>query len=612
MTKEDFFDRLYKTLENIKRIYELDGNRDSVHDSFILWFGENYLSLDPDEIKPRIVEDSSAEGVDALLIDNIDKRLIFVAARTVKTFDKTTDNFPENDVKSTLAGIRFLVEGDYKGKITPELENLLNEYHALDKTGDYKTSVIFLAFKKPPKDNKYIEDFEKGFPTIKCEFFDFDKIYDFYKDVYMERTTSPPKMISFEVLTDVLKKETPHKSMVFTVKAKEIARIYNDYKERIFQQNVRFSLGIKNRTVNNEILNTAVDEKRSDDFWYFNNGITIVCDEIHVPHRGRIVNVKAAQIINGAQTTYALYDAYQNGRLKDNAEVLIKVIESSDKVFTENVTMYTNSQNAILLMDLLSNMPVQGMIQKVLLDAYGYFYEKKRGEFDSLYPTIDSKKKLLGGNYKTKLISNVNAAQAFLALYLNMPAEAKSGKRKIFIRVKDGGFFDDIFNEGDTCLAEKILLAWKLLKYIEMRIEEYDKERKKFFLSLISKKEEELTEDEKIKIREKVAEIYRFDYLLHGEHFILSIFRDFIKNLNFDIAKNRSHVIEVISMIDKNDEKLLNAYGDIKNSFAGYIEMLKTKEPDYYHNKLFKNKNSIALVRKHFSESYNFVEILPT
>ena len=184
MTKEDFFGRFCKTLENTKRIYELDGDGDSLHDSLILWFGENYLSLDPDEIKPRIVKDSCAEGVDALLIDDIDKRLIFVAAKTVKTFDKTADNFSETDVKSTLAGVRFLINGEYKGKITPKLEDLVNEYHALDKTGDYKALVIFLAFKKLPVSNKYMENFEKEFSRIKCDFFDFDSLYDFYNNVY--------------------------------------------------------------------------------------------------------------------------------------------------------------------------------------------------------------------------------------------------------------------------------------------------------------------------------------------------------------------------------------------------------------------------------------------
>jgi hypothetical protein len=135
-----------------------------------------------------------------------------------------------------------------------------------------------------------------------------------------------------------------------------------------------------------------------------------------------VITLTDAQIINGAQTTYALIEAYKNGELKENVEVLIKMIETDDKNFLENVTLYTNSQNAIRLRDLCSNDEIQLKIQKILLDSYQYFYERKRGEFDSLYPTIDAKRKLLRDNFKVKVISNEKAAQSFLAMYLDKPA----------------------------------------------------------------------------------------------------------------------------------------------------------------------------------------------
>jgi len=55
----------------------------------------------------------------------------------------------------------------------------------------------------------------------------------------------PPENISFEVLTNLLGKDAPYKSRIFTCKGKELARIYNENRERIFQQNVRYSLRMK-------------------------------------------------------------------------------------------------------------------------------------------------------------------------------------------------------------------------------------------------------------------------------------------------------------------------------------------------------------------------------
>ena len=478
MNKRDFFDRFTRLLKNTKKRYELD----TIHDALIMWFGEYYLSLDPEEVKERIVKDKHAEGVDAVLIDQTNYKLFFVQAKTVDSFDNVKNHFPENDVKLTLEGSRFLLRSTYKGKITPELENLVDEYHELDRTSNYETIILFLVLKGKPIDNKFIRSFEEDFssPKVKVNFYDFDGLFDFYVNKYLTIRAAPPKRISFEALTKPLTKNTPNKSRVFTCKGKELAKIYNDYKERIFQQNVRYSLGLRSKSINRQILKTATDSMTSKEFWYFNNGITIVCKKINEATSGKVISLDNAQIINGAQTTYALYDAYQSGTLKDDVEVLIKAIETDSRDFIENVTLYTNSQNAIRLRDLCSKEEIQTKIQKMLLDSYLYFYERARGEFDSLCPTIDAKRKLLGMDYKVKLINNENAAQAFLAMYLNKPAQAKSEKGRIFMKDK-AGFYDDIFNKNDDVLAEKILMSWKLLKYIERHKKEYNKKYKTSF-----------------------------------------------------------------------------------------------------------------------------------
>lgn len=590
MDERDFFGRFISLLENTKERHELD----DIHDALILWFGENYLSLDPDDVKERIIRDKHAEGIDAVLIDQRNYDLFFIQAKTVTTFDKTKNNFPENDVKSTLAGARFLVKGDYKGKITPELENLIDEYHDLDRTGDYKTTVLFLTLKKEPIDNKYIEGFKKDFPKAGVDFYNFEWLFDFYVNKYLPMRADPPKRISFEVLTNLLTKDSPDKSRVFTCKGKELAKIYNDHRDAIFQQNVRYSLGLRPKSINRQILETAIDTTRDVYFWYFNNGITIVCKTINEATSGKVISLDEAQIINGAQTTYALYEAYRNGELKDNVEVLVKAIESNDKDFIESVTLYTNSQNAIRLRDLCSKDEIQTKIQKILLDSYKYFYERARGEFDSLYPTSVAKEKLLDKNYKSKIINNENAAQSFLAMYLNKPAQAKSGKGRIFMK-DTAGFYDDIFKKNDDIIPEKILMSWKLLKYIETQKKEYKKQYK------IA---EDLPED-------KRNEIYKYDFLLHSEYFILNLFKDFLRNGRFNIDSIKADLLDVINKIDANDTKILEYYEVIKGLLAKYITTIRT-EPKYYHNKFFKNEQNIALVRNFFNQKHAFIEVMPS
>jgi len=588
MRELDFFDRFIRLLENTKEKHELE----TIHDALIVWFGENYLFLDPEEVKERIVQDKHAEGVDSVLIDQINYQLFLIQAKTVDNFDNTRKNFPESDIKLTLEGIRFLLRGDYKGKITPRLENLVDEYHDKDVSSDYKTKILFLTLKKKPADNKFLKNFEEDFPHVNIEFFDFDALFNFYENIYLVRRAKPPEKISFKVLTNLLKKDNPHKARAFTVKGEEIAKIYNDYRERIFQQDVRYSLGMRSGSINKQILETATSNSREEHFWYFNNGITIVCKKINEAVSGRIITLDDAQIINGAQTTYALYNAYEKGELKGNVELLIKVIETDNRDFIESVTLYTNSQNAIRLRDLCSNDDIQHRIQKLLLGSYKYFYERKRGEFNSQYPTPEAKRNVLGENYRELLISNENAAQAFLAMYLNKPSEAKAQKRRIFMK-DAGGFYDEIFNKKDELLAEKILMSWKLLKYIEMYKREY---RKKY------NKAEDFPE-------EKRNEIYKYDFLLYSEYFILNLFRDFLKIKGFDIDAKKDDLLKIISKIDSNDIQIQECYESIKKELAKCMENYK-KQPRYYHNKFFKNEKSSGLIRNFFNKRYEFVEVI--
>ncbi|MFH1422966.1 MAG: AIPR family protein [Planctomycetota bacterium] len=598
LSKKDFYDRFIALLGNVKDNYELD----SIHDAFIVWYGENVLSLDPVSVKERIVRDSHAEGVDSILLDEESYKLKFIQAKTVADFKNTEKNYPEDELKSALHGVSFLIKGDYKGEITTEMENLVDEYHELANTGNYKTSVNFITLKKPPTDDKYIKDFKREFPDVEISFLDFNWFYEFYTKDYLIRTARPPENISFTVQTGLLRKDSPIKSFVFVAKANELARIYNDHKERIFQSNIRLSLGRRDKSINQQIYNTSKSVE-SDKFWYFNNGITIVCDKLETVPSEKVINFKNAQVINGAQTTYAVFEAYRLGELKDNAEILVKAIESKDSNFNELVTLYANSQNAIKLRDLLSNLQIQIVIQNTLLGTYRYFYERKRGEFESLYPTIEAKKKLLGNNYKEKIISNENAAQAFLSLYLDKPAEAKSKKGKIFL--KDGGFYAEVFDDRDPLLAEKLLLSWKLLRYVESKKKEFNEIYKNALFIIGKKKKDDFSDKEKQTILNAVT----FDFLFHSEYFIINIYRDLLLHEGFDINAKKDHIKEVIDLIDSNAAIIEQIYERIKTTLSKKIKELR-KDPTYYHNKFFKSEKSIALVREHFKREFNFVDIL--
>jgi hypothetical protein len=154
------------------------------------------------------------------------------------------------------------------------------------------------------------------------------------------------------------------------------------------------------------------------------------------------------------------------------------------------------------------------------------------------------------------------------------------------------GFYDEIFNKKDDTLAEKILMSWKLLKYIEVLKKDY---KKKYNSA------KDLSETEKNKI-------YKYDFLLHSEYFILNIFKDFLKNKKYGINV-KNDLLDIISKIDNNDQLIQEIYQTIKNELAKYINKLKS-QPGYYHNKFFKNEKSIGLIRNELNKKYNFIEVI--
>ncbi len=52
-------------------------------------------------------------------------------------------------------------------------------------------------------------------------------------------------------------------------------------------------------------------------FWYFNNGITAITSTLpDIAEAAENIEVDGFQIINGAQTVYAIYSAYEEASLK--------------------------------------------------------------------------------------------------------------------------------------------------------------------------------------------------------------------------------------------------------------------------------------------------------
>lgn len=109
----------------------------------------------------------------------------------------------------------------------------------------------------------------------------------------------------------------------------------------IFDDNVRDYQG--DTDVNREMEATL--STHPVNFVLFNNGITIVCDELESKNRALII--KNPQIVNGCQTCNSLYKVKRKETDLSQVQVIVKVIEATKPEVTQGIVKGTNRQNIV-------------------------------------------------------------------------------------------------------------------------------------------------------------------------------------------------------------------------------------------------------------------------
>ena len=134
-----------------------------------------------------------------------------------------------------------------------------------------------------------------------------------------------------------------------------VFRLYRDSIEKgysIFDMNIREYLG--NKGVNKNIYKTLLDTEDRKNFFYYNNGITIICDQMSKinqqssnPDMNAVFSIDNPQIVNGCQTVNSIYEALKNidpsnleKEFKDTF-VMLKILEI-DRTKSDDEILYHN------------------------------------------------------------------------------------------------------------------------------------------------------------------------------------------------------------------------------------------------------------------------------
>lgn len=455
----------------LERIFNLqeDESYSSITDTNFITRQNNYKKTDFPHDK----------GIDSIVIDEEENIVHILNFKYYKSgFEKIKNKqFESSEIPKIKDMLKDIFERIIPENANPILQEKIKEIFLLqDKNIRFTFKVHFVS-------NLY-----KGFTEDEERVFKNSLYHDYKNNVNVnyilipqisEKLTEKKETINgrfrIEGRNFFEKSEYGYRALIFEMRAKDLIRITSnddelrdnfdaedseiknaEINENSFEDNVRIYLKQRSN-INKNIKKTALDENESSKFFYFNNGVTITCDEIDYMGKNNFpVKLLGLQIVNGSQTIHSLKEAF-NESVEDFEDIslLCRVYETKDPIFKSKIAEYTNNQNPVTNRDVRSIDIIQIKLEKEL-QACGFYYERKKNQYEA--------------QSKDKRIDSEKFAQAYLAYYLNMPGEAKNKKSIIF-----SSKYSEIFN--DSLTAEDVLLIFNLYQDIENKKLELKEEK---------------------------------------------------------------------------------------------------------------------------------------
>lgn len=209
---------------------------------------------------------------------------------------------------------------------------------------------------------------------------------------------------------------TSGETYILLVKLRDYYNFISDdgkLRRYLFDSNVRDFMGL-NR-VNEDIRNTLSNDK-SPDFWWLNNGITILATGASVV--GKSIQIEDIQIVNGLQTSESIFRYFDLGGTDiKNRSVLVKVIVSNNSENRDEIIRATNNQTIVELASLHATDKIQRDIEEIL-KLNDFYYERRTNYYKNQ------------GILPEKILTPLYLASGFVSLILKSPEQGSELKSR--------------------------------------------------------------------------------------------------------------------------------------------------------------------------------------
>lgn len=392
--------------------------------AFNYWVLDKLFYEEEELIESKII-DYNDMGIDAYEFYEDTKELFLIQNKYYSENTKLDTNYIKNDF--LLRGITALERGTYSR--SEELQGIFNKYK-----DDPKFTVYLELYITNDLESKEIEEYTKEFNKKNTKYI--AKIY-YLKDIkekYYGEGEQNRKQLKVRIDTvnrgTVLNINTEAYNLKNIIDAKyvltPVSTIFEIYKKSkkegypIFDKNIREYLG--NRGINKQIYQTLLNKEDRNNFFYYNNGITIICDKINKIKSVKntkndkfspSIEIENPQIVNGCQTVNSIYEALKNSdetkveKEYEDTFVMVKILEidrnnNEEEELYNNIVKYNNSQNSINEKNFVANNKLFERLQGEFEDK-GFLLLIKQSDkqkFKDKYKSISGLKKLNDQNIK--------------------------------------------------------------------------------------------------------------------------------------------------------------------------------------------------------------------
>jgi hypothetical protein len=376
MKINEFRDELRSNLQRIcaEKRWSFDNNKQrgmAFEDWCYELFSERYPAAENDPEQSIIRGDDS--NIDIVFDAKETSEIYIIQCKHPKM--AATDPIPEGEVKAFFSTYQLLKDRAYldnRKTYNPKLQDLASEFEYWIKQNFLVHFIFISSGKSTDKTSALVEKYNRDHQNqnVRFDVWDISNLKDEYISVKSIEEQYPSEVEFILANGQYMLLDGAQENITFAIPGTKIQELAISYKDSLFNWNIRRFLGKKGE-VNVGLTDTI--EKEPENFFYYNNGVSALCEEFNFNPKTRSLKIERLQVVNGAQTIGAI----RNGRTEKLKDVLVLVKltalkhASRERGIAATLIKTNNTQNALRAPDFRSNDKIQQWIEQQFKNTKG-------------------------------------------------------------------------------------------------------------------------------------------------------------------------------------------------------------------------------------------------